>query len=68
MSTSSFEQFRQLVLDDPALQQQLRAEYGLHAFLELVVRLGAEHGYEFSAEEVHAALQASRRTWLERWI
>lgn len=68
MSTASFEQFRQLVLNDPALQQQLRSTPNMQAFLDLTVQLGVEHGYDFSIDEVQAALQASRRAWLERWI
>lgn len=68
MSSASFEQFRQLVLSDPGLQQQLRATPDLYAFLDLTVQLGVERGYDFSVEEVQAALQASRRAWLERWV
>lgn len=68
MPTASFEEFRQLVLSDPALQQQLRATPNLPAFLDLTVQLGTELGYTFAVEEVRAALQASRRAWLERWV
>lgn len=66
--SSHFEQFRQLVLREPSLQQQLREPSSLPAFFDLTVQLGAERGYHFSAEDVQAALNASRRAWLERWI
>ena len=68
MSAASFEQFRQLVLADPALQQQLRATASLPAFLALTVQLGVERGYDVTVEDVQAALNASRRAWLERWV
>ena len=65
---SDFEDFRQHVLNDPALLDQLRAAASLQDFFDLAVGLGAERGYQFSADEVQAALQASRRAWLERWV
>lgn len=68
MSHESLEQFRQLVLRDRALQEQLREISDQEAFLALVVRLGAAHGYHFTVEEVAEALRASRRAWIERWI
>ena len=66
--SSDFEQFRQLVLREPSLQHELRAPSSLLAFFELTVQLGAERGYHFTAADVQAALHASRRAWLERWV
>ncbi|HEX8180306.1 MAG TPA: Nif11-like leader peptide family natural product precursor [Pyrinomonadaceae bacterium] len=68
MSQESFEQFRQLVFADEALQRELRAAPGGDSFLALTVRLGAERGYSFTVEEVAEAMRASRRAWLERWL
>lgn len=68
MSSASFEEFRQLVLSQPALLGQLRAAADLRSFLELTVALGAAHGYQFGVEQVQAALNESRRAWLERWV
>src|SRR5437773_65365 len=67
MPQESLDQFRQLVLQDLALQEQLRETPNLDAFLALIVRLGAERGYDFGVEEVKEALRASQRTWIERW-
>ena len=68
MPQANWENFHQLVLARPELQQRLRPIADWGAFLEAVVRLGAEQGYHFSAQDVQAAANARRRAWLERWI
>ena len=68
MSVESFEQFSELVCTDAALQERLRAAADEDSFLALVVRLGAERGYDFTAADVRAAMQAARRVWIERWL
>ncbi len=67
MSQQAFEQFRQVVLQDLALQERLRATTDHRSFLDLVVRVGGERGCHFTAEDVEAAMRASRRAWIERW-
>jgi hypothetical protein len=66
--SESFEHFRQLVFRDRALQEALRATSELERFIELVVELGRERGYDFTADDVKSALDASRRAWSERWL
>ena len=68
MSQESFDRFRELVLENPALQETLRGAPDQETFLTLVLQLGREQGYQFSAETVLAALAANRRAWLERWL
>ena len=68
MSQESFEQFRQLVFQDRALQKLLWETTDIESFKALVVRLGAESGHSFTAEDLEEALRANRRAWLERWI
>jgi hypothetical protein len=68
MSRESFEQFRQLVLQDAVLQERLRDTIDRGLFITLVVRLGEERGYEFTAHDVEAAMRASRQAWLLRWV
>lgn len=68
MSQENFERFRQLVWEDRALQQELWATTNWDEFIALVQRLGAERGCEFTSAEVSAALQASQRAWMERWL
>jgi hypothetical protein len=62
------ERFRELVLADRALHEQLRATPNEPAFIELTVRLAAERGCELSAATLQAAIQQQRRAWLERWL
>lgn len=62
------ERFRQLVLQDLALQEALREKTNWEFFMTCVVRLGRERGCEFAAEDVEAALKASRRAWITRWV
>ena len=68
MSQESFDSFRNLVLQDPALQRELRDITDYRLFTELVVKLGNECGFNFTTLEVESAINASRRAWLERWI
>ncbi len=68
MSQENFEQFRRRVLQDYALQKQLRETDNFDAFVQHVVRLGRENGYTFGVEDVTAAMQANRRAWIERGL
>jgi CSLREA domain-containing protein len=68
MSQEAFEQFRQIVLQEVALQERLRVTMDHRSFIDLVVRLGADRGCHFTAEDVEAAMRASQRAWIERWI
>ncbi len=62
------ERFRELVLRDFALQEQLREPADAHSFVALVLQLGRERGFDFTEDDVNAAMQAGRRVWMERWI
>ncbi|MEA2174311.1 MAG: hypothetical protein QOD00_1903 [Blastocatellia bacterium] len=68
MSQENFEQFRQAVLRDPALQRQLRAISDREQFIALTQQLGAERGFSFTTEDVAEALRANQRAWIERWL
>jgi hypothetical protein len=68
MSQESFEQFRNVVLEDLSLQERLRVFTERDEFIARVVESGAERGFQFTAEEVMEAMNASRRGWIERWI
>jgi hypothetical protein len=68
MSQKDFEQFRQLVLEDISLQKRLRNITRRHTFAARAVKLGAERGFQFTAQDVYEALGEWRRLWIERWI
>jgi hypothetical protein len=62
----ALDRFRQLVLGDPGLLNVFRNTSETAAFIELVVALGRERGYMFTAQEVENELRRSRRLWIER--
>lgn len=66
MSMESFEQFRQIVLHDPALQERLRLTTDHASFVGLVVQAGEERGCHFTHADVEAALNANRKAWLQQ--
>lgn len=64
----NLERFGQTVLADRELHDQLRAAADEKTFVALVVRLGADRGFDFTADVVETALREKRRAWLERWL
>lgn len=68
MSQEALNSFRLLVLQDPALQSQLREIEEHEVFTARVRELARERGLEFNNEVVAGGLRAGRRAWLERWI
>ena len=68
MSEADLQQFRDAVLADRSLQQALLAAPERSVFTDLVVDLAARRGWSVTGDEVQSALQAARRSWLERWV
>jgi hypothetical protein len=66
--SENLERFRQLVLADRQLHEQLRTTADLESFVALAVKLSRERGCDLKAEEIQTAIQKRRRAWLERWI
>jgi len=67
-SDDAFESFRRVVLDEPELQARLRAYQDWSAFVDAAVDAAAERGIALTEEDVLAARETARRSWLERWI
>jgi hypothetical protein len=65
---TSFDAFRRYVLGDLALQERLRTVPNMRAFPAHAVEIGREHGFEFEADDVTSAIEASRRARLDRWV
>ena len=65
-SPPGFAEFHRLVVGDPALFVDLAGLTDVDAFVERAVAAGAAHGCVFGPDDVRAALQGARRTWLER--
>lgn len=60
----SFEQFREKVLDDPALQRELREAPDRQSLIPLLIERGMQHGFAFRATEVAASMDAARDDWM----
>jgi len=65
---SPLEQYRRLVLDDPALQAELDVVEDSQQLAELAARQASEHGIELGPAEVLQALQRARQSWLLRML
>lgn len=53
------QQFKEQVLQDLALAEQFKAVSDLQDFIDLAIRLGQEHGYSFTAEDLQTVLAES---------
>ena len=62
------ERFRQLVVCDLGLQEQLRQTTETESFIALTVQLAHERGFNFTDEDVRIMMRASRLAWMQRWI
>lgn len=67
-TAADLEHFRRIVLSNLGLQNRLRQTTDRESFIRLIVAVGGEHGYRFTAEHVQEALRAAQRAWHERWI
>ncbi len=66
-AVTGFDQFRELVFNDPVLQQQLLSATGRKAFSARAVELGRQHGCEFDSDLVESAIRVGRQAWNDRW-
>jgi hypothetical protein len=64
VSETGFAAFRENVFADRDLQDRLRQVTHRQEFISLVVRLGEENGFHFTAAEVSHAMQLSHIAWL----
>ena len=65
---SSYEAFHRQVLQEPALQEELIGVTDQPAFISRILELATQRGFNFIEEDVTAALQSARRSWMERNI
>ena len=62
------DQFRAAVLEDVSLHEKLRRLDDAEAFIALVLDMGRDRGFAFTAEDVQAAMGATWRVFLARSI
>ncbi len=60
----SFEQFRERVLEDTSLQEELRDVPDRETLVPLLIELGLQHGFAFRANEVETAMDTARLEWM----
>lgn len=53
--------FGELVIDDPGIQEQLRAINDRDVFISTYVRLAAEKGFRFTEEQMRVAVQEQKQ-------
>jgi hypothetical protein len=58
-SRVQFTRFRAFVLENVALHEELRRPKALPAFARAVVEIGRRHGFDFTAQDVAQAMQAT---------
>jgi len=64
----AFAAFRERVLADAELQEQLRALANPAVFVARTVALGAAHGFAFGEEDVRSAMAQGQRAWIAQWM
>ena len=57
MSRESLEQFQSAFMQNTILQEQVKATLDKQSFVSLLINLGEEAGYSFTAEEVEYFIQ-----------
>ena len=68
MSVEDFDRFRELVMSDPALRDELRGVRDRAALRERVIALGRAREFDFCEADIETAVQNMKEAWLERWI
>ena len=64
----ALENFRQRVLAEPALLEELRRTRDTAEFISASIEAAHEMGIALTPAEMEEALCAARREWIERWI
>jgi len=68
MAQTALAAFQALVLQDDDLQRDLRGRLDREDFVQRVLERARERGLAVERAEVEAALDATMRSWLMRWL
>jgi Nif11 domain len=68
MAQADFEQFKQLVLQDFSLQEQLRLFTERDEFIMQVIEISGKYGFQITIEDIEEVWQTNSRLLIERWI
>jgi len=66
MSAADLERFRQIVLADVGLQNELRGCLDRAAFIALMIERAREHGCAVESADIAGAMHATARYWVAR--
>ena len=67
-SLEQFARFREIVFADPALERRLQSVPDWPSFVGEAVAAAAERGVALTEDDLLAARDQARRSWLERWV
>ncbi len=68
MSKENLNQFCLLVLSDLNLQNQLKGLVVREDFVDRIIELSVESGFEIVREDIEIQMRENRSLWHERWI
>jgi hypothetical protein len=68
MSVEDFDRFRELVINDPALRDELRGIEDRATLRQRAITLGRLRGLDFSEADLGSAAQTMQKAWIERWL
>jgi hypothetical protein len=68
MSKTPFEEFRDLILADVAIQDELRRLSDRKDFVARVVHLSQERGFKFTSDDIESEMRLGGRIWNEQVI
>ena len=54
--------------DHQRVERRLRETDDRESFIRLLVGLGRQLGYRFTAADADSAMRAEQQAWIERWI
>ena len=64
---NDFQEFKDLVLSETELQDELAAIGDRDEFIDRAVEIGRRHSFRFEREDVAQAMLDARRSWFDRW-
>jgi hypothetical protein len=63
-----FERFREVVMSEPELRDELRGIENRESLWTRTIALGKARGFEFGEADMEQVAQNIRVAWLERWL
>ena len=68
MSLPAFQQFAQLVVDDPSVLERLQRAETLTDLMAIVISEAGARGLDITEDDLNTVAAINHRAWLERWV